>query len=69
MAQLELPMKRRSLGEMTAGTSDKEYRSKMRIRVQGCSGGIGNGARTMVLCAMTAINHVFFAGAARGHAV
>jgi hypothetical protein len=41
----------------------------MRIRVLGCSGGIGNSARTTVLYAMTAINRVFLAGAARGHAV
>jgi len=52
-----------------------EYRFKMRIRVLGCNGGIGNGngngngARTAVLYAMTAINHVFFSGAARRYAV
>jgi len=58
-----------------------EYRFKMRIRVLGCNGGIGNGngngkgnrngngARTAALYAMTAINHVFFSGAARRYAV
>jgi len=65
------------LGESRAVTSDMEYRFKMRIRVLGCNGGIGNGngngngngARTAVLYAMTAINHVFFSGAARRYAV